>query len=102
MLCPCLAETLDWEVNVDPDFKERWWHECEVLREGEWGRVVRLFYHIFYGEGLVLQPGHEYTREPDNRPHAGVCVTVGMRQGFTDMGGMYELFCHDVIMWFKH
>ena len=65
------SETLDWDANTDPDFKSRWWRRCEVLREGEWGKVVRLFYHIFYGEGLVLHAGHTYTREPDHRPRAG-------------------------------
>ena len=70
MHVPC-AETLDWELNCDPQFRSRWWRECEVLSEGEWGRVVRLFYHIFYGEGLVLHPGTKYQQQPNHRPYAG-------------------------------
>ena len=65
------SETLNWEANIDPNFRSRWWRECEVLREGEWGRVVRLFYHIFYGEGIVIKPEHTYKREKDDRPFAG-------------------------------
>ena len=42
-----------------------------MLSEGEWGRTVRLFYHIFYGEGFVIRPGHTYQREKDERPFAG-------------------------------
>jgi len=69
----CLfSETVDWEVNTDPRFREKWWKSCEVLRAGEWGHVLRLFYHIFYGEGLVLRPGHTYHRQEDDRPYAGV------------------------------
>ena len=65
------SETLNWEANIDPNFRSQWWKECEVMSEGEWGRVVRLFYHIFYGEGVVIKPGHTYQREKDDRPFAG-------------------------------
>ena len=65
------TETLDWAGNTDPSFKARWWRECEVLREGDWGRVVRLFYHIFYGEGFVVHPGCKLQREADKKPFAG-------------------------------
>ena len=47
-----------------------------MLREGEWGRVVRLFYHIFYGEGFVIKPGCSYQRQPDEQPFAGKSNTV--------------------------
>ena len=67
------TETLQWEDNVDPCFKERWWRECGVEEEGEWGRRVRLFYHIFYGEGYVIRPGGQYQRDADNKPFAGKC-----------------------------
>jgi len=43
-----------------------------VEEEGEWGKRVRLFYHIFYGEGYVVQPGRQYQREADSRPFAGI------------------------------
>lgn len=59
-------------MNTDPEFKSRWWRRCEVLSEGEWGRMVRLFYHIFYGEGLVLCPGRKHERAADARPYAGL------------------------------
>lgn len=65
------TETLDWDLNSDPEFRSRWWKRCEVLCQGDWGRVVRLFYHIFYGEGLVLHPGQKYERKDDSRPYAG-------------------------------
>ena len=56
---------------MDPNFCSQWWRKCDVLREGDWGRVVRLFYHIFYGEGFVIKPGCNYQREPDEQPFAG-------------------------------
>ena len=71
-----VAETLDWDVNVDPNFHSQWWRKCEVLREGEWGRVVRLFYHIFYVEGFIVKPGCSYQRQPDEKPFAGKSNTV--------------------------
>ena len=66
-----LSETLHWERNTDPEFRKKWWHECECLEEGEWGRRVRLFYHIFYGEGFVIRPQKSYVRKEDGRPYAG-------------------------------
>ena len=42
-----------------------------MLEEGEWGRRLRLFYHVFYGEGFVVRPHQHYTREADSRPFAG-------------------------------
>lgn len=67
-----LKETLDWGVNTDPGFKQQWWHNCEELEAGEWGRRIRLFYHIFYGEGFVVHPGQTHQREADPRPFAGI------------------------------
>ena len=32
---------------------------------------MRLFYHVFYGEGFVVKPGMGCTREADPRPFAG-------------------------------
>ena len=78
-----VAETLDWDVNVDPNFRSQWWRKCEVLREGEWGRVVRLFYHIFYGEGFVVKPGCSYQRQPDEKPFAGKSNTVKLYSSTT-------------------
>lgn len=66
-----MANTMDWERNVDPRFKENWWHKCETLEEGSWGRKIRTFYYIFYGEGLIIHPGQSYTRGADVRPFAG-------------------------------
>ena len=73
--CSSTSETLDWDMNVDPNFHSQWWRKCEVLSEGEWGRVVRLFYHIFYGEGFVIKPGCSYQRQPDDQPFAGKSKT---------------------------
>ena len=74
-------------MNTDPEFHSRWWRKCdEVLVQGDWGRVVRLFYHIFYGEGLVLHPGSKYERRGDSRPYAGVRIWAwvpGGRRGDT-------------------
>ncbi len=42
-----------------------------MLQKGDWGKVVRLFYHGFYGEGFVVHPGAKYQREGEERPFAG-------------------------------
>lgn len=74
-MIPHTTETLEWEDNVDGCFKEHWWRQCGVEEEAEWGKRVRLFYHIFYGEGYVVHPGRQYQREADSRPFAGECTT---------------------------
>ncbi|KAL5470726.1 hypothetical protein EMCRGX_G028735 [Ephydatia muelleri] len=33
-----LQGAINWEMNLAGDFRERWWHSCEVLCEGSWGR----------------------------------------------------------------
>lgn len=67
-----LEDAINWEMNLDSDFKKRWWHSCEVIQEGPWGRQVRLFYHSFYGEGFVVKPQHSFKRPADPRPYAGI------------------------------
>ena len=66
-----MDNTVDWERNVDPQFKENWWNKCETLDQGPWGRKLRIFYYIFYGEGFIIHPGQTYTREADVHPFAG-------------------------------
>ena len=67
-----MENTIDWKGNVDVDFKKKWWKKCERLAEGPWGYKLRLFYHLFYGEGFIIRPGMSYTREKDGRPYAGI------------------------------
>ena len=67
-----VKSTINWEANVDSEFKEKWWQQCETISEGSWGRKVRLFYHMFYGEGFIVHPGQSYSRELDQRPFAGI------------------------------
>ncbi len=42
-----------------------------MMEEGQWGRRLRLFYHLFYGEGFVVRPGKSFQRERTDRPFAG-------------------------------
>ena len=67
-----MDNTIDWESNVDTEFKTNWWKKCERLDEGPWGFKLRLFYRLFYGEGFVIRPGMSYTRGADERPYAGI------------------------------
>ena len=67
-----LKSTINWEANVDSKFKEKWWRECETISEGSWGRMIRLFYHMFYGEGFIVYPGQSFYRKLDQRPYAGI------------------------------
>ena len=67
-----MENTINWEANTDPNFKEKWWKKCERLDEGPWGYKLRLFYHLFYGEGFFICPGKSYVRERDERPYAGI------------------------------
>ncbi|XP_065188015.1 uncharacterized protein LOC135818546 isoform X1 [Sycon ciliatum] len=67
-----LRETIDWEMNTDPDFESKWHTKCQVLSSGDWGRQTRLFYHDFYGEGFEILPGHSFTRPKGPQPIAGI------------------------------
>ncbi len=67
-----MENTIDWDGNVNEDFKQKWWKKCERLDEGPWGYKLRLFYHLFYGEGYVIRPGMSHTRDKDERPYAGI------------------------------
>ena len=66
-----MENSVDWERNIDPTFKENWWNKCETLDQGSWGRKVRIFYYIFYGEGFIIHPGETHTRKADVQPFAG-------------------------------
>lgn len=66
------AETIDWDLNVDPAFKEKWHRPATVLEEGPWGRRIRIFHFEFNGEGFELLPGGKYTRPADARPFAAI------------------------------
>lgn len=67
-----MKNTINWDANTDSNFKDTWWKKCEKISEGPWGFKLRLFYHIFYGEGFIIRPEHTYTREKDERPYAGI------------------------------
>eukprot|EP00048_Salpingoeca_helianthica_P021735 m.14158 g.14158 ORF g.14158 m.14158 type:complete len:400 (+) comp6348_c0_seq1:23-1222(+) len=67
-----LEQTVDWELNTDRDFKSKWFREPGVIASGEWGRVIRIFYFEFYGEGFELQPGGKYVRAAEARPFAAI------------------------------
>ena len=66
-----MDEAIDWELNSNWD-KSMWFNKCDTLLQGDWGYSKQLFYHIFYGEGYVIEPGKVFTRGPDKRPFAGI------------------------------
>ena len=67
-------QTFKWERNVDVKFEEHWYRDCtaEPLDVGAWGRRIQIFHHNFYGEGLEIAPGKEYTRDASAQPYAGI------------------------------
>lgn len=67
-----IQNTIDWDSNTDPQFRDKWRSSCERLEQGDWGYRIRLFYHLFYGEGFIISPGKTYTRDKDERPYAGI------------------------------
>jgi len=66
-----MNEAIDWELNSNWD-KSTWFNKCNILQQGDWGYCKQLFYHMFYGEGYVIEPGKVFTRAPDKRPFAGI------------------------------
>jgi hypothetical protein len=43
-----------------------------ILSHHTEGRRIQIFHHNFYGEGLEIAPGKEYTREATAQPYAGI------------------------------
>ncbi len=70
-----------------------------MLQDGDWGRLVRLFYHIFYGEGVVLEPGHTFTRQADNRPYAGQLTTIQL-EIYMQNASTFSYFVTKHVLWF--
>eukprot|EP00047_Mylnosiga_fluctuans_P005291 m.239624 g.239624 ORF g.239624 m.239624 type:complete len:399 (-) comp13508_c0_seq1:80-1276(-) len=65
-------ETIDWDLNVDPNFAQKWRRDALVLEAGEWGRRIQIFNFEFYGEGFEIIPGGTFTRAADARPYAAI------------------------------
>ena len=66
-----MDEAIDWELNSNWD-KSMWFNKCDILLQGDWGYCKQLFYHMFYGEGYVIEASKVFTRAPDVRPFAGI------------------------------
>ncbi len=67
-----VEEVVNWEVSIDPKFKEKWYRPSKVVEQGEWGRRLQIFFDAFYGEAFEIQPGKSWTRTADERPFAGI------------------------------
>ena len=66
-------QTVNWEMNIDPTLREKLSQKCQVLEEGLWGKRLQIFYHLFYGEGLVVSAGQSVKLEACEKPRAGIC-----------------------------
>jgi len=66
-----VEETVDWELNSKWE-KSSWFKKCDIIEQGDWGCSRQLFYHMFYGEGYVVEPGKIFKRHADVRPFAGI------------------------------
>jgi hypothetical protein len=61
---------VDWEASTAPDFEKKLRRVPEVLDEGSWGRRLRIFFDMFYGEGWEIKKKASFpTKE---KPIAGV------------------------------
>lgn len=67
-----IAQALDWQRCVSSTFKADNYRPASTLEEGSWGRRYRTFWDNFYGEGLEIRPGAQYTRAPDARPYVAM------------------------------
>eukprot|EP00054_Salpingoeca_dolichothecata_P022945 m.151654 g.151654 ORF g.151654 m.151654 type:complete len:409 (+) comp24514_c0_seq3:1-1227(+) len=65
-------QTVDWDMNVDVEFKSKWHRKAEPIESGSWGRQIRIFFHDFYGEGFEISPGEKFERKPDEKPYAAI------------------------------
>src|SRR3989338_6122610 len=67
-----LKEVINWDVSIDPKFKENWYRKSKAIQEGPWVRQLQIFFDDFYGEAFEIQPGYSWTRNADHKPFAGI------------------------------
>jgi hypothetical protein len=63
-----MTQGLDFERSTSANFKTENHRPIVLLEEGAWGRRYRTFFDNFYGEGIELKAGENYTRAADERP----------------------------------
>ncbi|KAI6654645.1 hypothetical protein LOD99_1039 [Oopsacas minuta] len=66
-------QTIDWEMNIQPTLIDKLSQKCKVLEEGTWGKKLQIFYHLFYGEGLIIAPGQSVKLNKCEKPRGGIC-----------------------------
>ena len=71
-----LNELLDWDLTTSNDFKNKFYRAPKVITQGSWGVRSRVFFDVFYGESLLIRPGHQYTR-PKEKTAFSVLVWRG-------------------------
>ncbi len=67
-----IDELLDWPLTTSQDFEKRYFHDAQLIEEGEWGTRHQIFFDMFYGEGWEVLPGKTFTLPEQEEPHAGV------------------------------
>jgi hypothetical protein len=75
-----LLQAIDWELSARSDFKEHFYRPSRILDQGEWGRVLQIFFDAFYGEAVELMPAHSRTLYRDDP----VAAIVWSGEGFVN------------------
>jgi D-glycero-beta-D-manno-heptose 1-phosphate adenylyltransferase len=65
-------QTIDWEMSTHPEFRQKFYRPSKILEQGRWGRRLQIFFDTFYGESIEVHPGQTFSRNPDERPFAGL------------------------------
>jgi hypothetical protein len=67
-----LAQVVDWELSADPEFEKKYRQAARTLESGSWGRRLQIFFEMFYGEALEIEPGAEYRCPASPEPWTGL------------------------------
>lgn len=67
-----VEQAINWKISTHPNFKDNHYRPSRLLEQGTWGRRMQIFFDQFYGEAIEIEPGKTFTRNPDERPFAGI------------------------------
>ncbi len=67
-----LAQVVDWELSSDPQFEKKYRKTARPIDNGSWGRRLQIFFEMFYGEALEIEPGAEYRLAAAPQPWTGL------------------------------
>ena len=65
-------QAIDWKTSTDPQFKNKFYRPSTIISTGDWGTRSQIFFDMFYGEAIEMNPNSQITLPISNQPYAGI------------------------------